>query len=67
MTIRTTADGWLEVLNPIAPKLEAEPSTGIGLENLKNRWRLITGHEIEVHNDGKSFLVRMPLQAPTSK
>lgn len=64
VTIRTTADGWLEVLNPITPKLEAEPSTGIGLENLKNRWRLITGHEIEVHNDGKSFLVRMPLQPP---
>ena len=55
----------LIVSNRKAPKIEAEPSTGIGLENLKNRWRLITGHEIEVHNDGKTFLVRMPLQPPT--
>ena len=65
VTIRTTENGWLEVINPIAPKLEAEPSTGIGLENLKNRWRLITGHEIEVINDGHTFTVRMPLQQPT--
>ena len=65
VTIRTTADGWLEISNPISPKLESEPSTGIGLENLRNRWRLITGHEIEVLNDERTFVVRMPLQAPT--
>lgn len=64
VTIRTTADGWLEISNPISPKLESEPSTGIGLENLRNRWRLITGHEIEVLNDERTFVVRMPLQAP---
>lgn len=65
VTIRTTEDGWLEISNPIAPKLEAEPSTGIGLENLQNRWRLITGHEIEILNDGAIFTVRLPLQPPT--
>ena len=61
VTIRV-ADGWLEVSNPIAPKLEPEPSTGIGLQNLQNRWRLIVGVEIEIINDGKTFTVRMPLQ-----
>lgn len=65
VTIRTTVDGCLEIFNPIAPKLEPEPSTGIGLENLTNRWRLITGQEIEVVNDGHTFMVRMPLQPPT--
>ena len=64
VTIHTTEDGWLVVSNPIVPKLEPEPSTGIGLENLQNRWRLTTGHEIEIINDGVHFTVRMPLQAP---
>lgn len=65
VSIRTTEDGWLEVENPIQAKLEQEPSTGIGLENLRNRWRLITGHEIEILNDGERFLVRLPLK-PTN-
>ncbi|MBR5465766.1 MAG: histidine kinase [Alistipes sp.] len=63
--IRTTTDGWLVISNPIVPKLEREPSTGIGLENLSNRWRLITGCDIEIQNDGQMFVVRMPLQPPT--
>ncbi len=61
VTIRV-ADGWVEVSNPIAPKFESEPSTGIGLQNLQKRWRLIVGVEIEIINDGKTFTVRMPLQ-----
>lgn len=64
VTIRTTADGLLEVSNPIVPKLEPEPSTGIGLKNLENRWRLITGRHIEIQNDGRTFTVRLPLLNP---
>ena len=63
ITIRT-ADGWLEVSNQKVPKLEPEPSTGIGLENLRNRWRLITGRDIEIVDDGRTFTVRMPLHNP---
>ena len=63
ITIRT-ADGWLEVSNPKVPKLEPEPSTGIGLENLRNRWRLITGRDIEIIDTDKELVVRMPLQKP---
>lgn len=54
-------DGWLEISNPKIPKLENEPSTGIGLENLRNRWHLIMEHEIEVVDDGERFTVRLPL------
>lgn len=63
VTIRV-ADGWIEVKNPIRPKLESEPSTGIGLQNLKNRWQLITGLDIDIINDGTHFTVRMPLLKP---
>ncbi len=64
VTIRTTDDGWLEVSNPIVPKLDPEPSTGIGLKNLDNRWRLLTGRRIEILNDGRTFTVRLPLVTP---
>lgn len=66
VTIRTS-DGWLEVSNPVVPRLEPEPSTGIGLENLRNRWWLITGRDIEIIDDGRTFTVRMPLQKPAEK
>lgn len=59
-----TEDGWLVISNPRIPKLEAEPSTGIGLENLRNRWRLITGCDIEIVATDAEFTVRMPLQKP---
>ena len=60
-----TEEGLLVVSNPKVPKLEPEPSTGIGLENLRNRWHLITGRSIEIDDDGRTFTVRMPLQNPS--
>ena len=59
-----TENGWLVVSNPTVPKLEPEPSTGIGLENLRNRWHLITGRDIEIIDTDKEFVVRMPLHTP---
>ena len=59
-----TEEGLLVVSNPKVPKLEPEPSTGIGLENLRNRWHLITGRDIEIADAGTTFSVRMPLQNP---
>ena len=59
-----TENGWLVVSNPKVPKLEPEPSTGIGLENLRNRWHLITGRDIKIIDTDKEFVVRMPLHTP---
>ena len=56
-----TEQGCLVVANPKVPKIEPEPSTGIGLENLRNRWHLITGRDIEIIDTDKVFVVRMPL------
>lgn len=63
ISIRTEGS-WLVVSNPKAPKLTPEPSTGIGLNNLCNRWRLITGCEVVIVDTESEFTVRMPLQAP---
>lgn len=60
-----TEGSTLVVSNRKAPKLEPEPSTGIGLKNLRSRWQLITGHDIEIKNSETEFTVRMPLQRPS--
>jgi LytS/YehU family sensor histidine kinase len=54
----------LIVSNRKAPKIEAEPSTGIGLENLRNRWLLIAGREFEIVESDEFFTIHLPLQKP---
>ena len=60
-----TEGSTLVVTNRKAPKLEPEPSTGIGLKNLRSRWQLITGHDIEIIDNENEFIVRLPLQRQT--
>ena len=59
-----TEDSTLVVSNLKQPKLEPEPSTGIGLKNLSSRWKLIAGIDIEIIDSEKEFIVRLPLQSP---
>ena len=59
-----TEAGYLVVSNPKIPKLTPEPSTGIGLDNLRNRWLLITGMQIEILDSETEFKVKLPLQKP---
>lgn len=66
ISIRTEG-AWLVVANEKVPKLTPEPSTGIGLENLRNRWQLITGRAIEIVDGEREFVVRMPLQTPEER
>ena len=59
-----TEGSTLVVSNHKAPKLDPEPSTGIGLKNLNSRWQLITGSGIEIIDTDTEFTVRLPLQRP---
>ena len=59
-----TVDGVLEIENPKQPKLDVEPSTGIGLNNLRSRWEIVTHQHIEIIDDESRFLVRLPLIQP---
>ena len=59
ISIRTEGDRLI-VSNPINPKLEPERGTGIGLANLSRRWQLLTGHEVEITDDGTKFSVALP-------
>ena len=62
-----TEGSTLIVSNRKAPKLEQEPSTGIGLKNLCSRWKLITGCDIEIIDNETDFIVRLPLQHPNGQ
>ncbi|MBO7198628.1 MAG: histidine kinase [Alistipes sp.] len=59
-------DGVLEIENAKHPKLDVEPSTGIGLDNLRSRWQIISGRDIEIIDEAERFVVRMPLEKPKS-
>ena len=60
-------NGQLVVSNPLLPKLDVEPCTGIGLHNLDSRWQLITGHGIRIDRSGEIFSVCMSLLKPRTK
>ncbi len=57
----TVKDGMLCVSNEIRPKIEREPSTGIGIENLRNRWALLVNRQIEISDTDGEFVVKLPL------
>ena len=60
-------DGVLEIENAKHPKLDIEPSTGIGLDNLRSRWQIISGKEIEIIDEAERFMVRLPLENPNKR
>jgi ligand-binding sensor domain-containing protein len=51
----------LVMLNNINPKMKSSTSSGLGLQNITNRFKLLTNEEVEVINDGKNFIVKIPL------
>lgn len=62
MTITIECEGdRLRVYNPRRPKGDCGPHSGIGLENLNQRCRLLTGEDIRVTSTEESFVVEMPL------
>lgn len=50
----------LVVKNNINPKRSREASSGMGLQNIVNRYNLLTKEQVQVTNDGKYFIVLLP-------
>jgi sensor histidine kinase YesM len=61
VTLTCRADDTLLFSNPVSLKKQIKPSPGIGLENLNNRYNLITGKQIEFRLVDKKFNVILPL------
>jgi two-component system, LytTR family, sensor kinase len=54
-------NGKLIVRNTLQKKQQHPESTGIGLDNIRNRYRLLGGRQVEVREDHSSFIVSIPL------
>lgn len=50
-------NGRIITANNIQAKLSPGLSTGVGLENLKERYKILSGDEIVINNNGKTFSV----------
>jgi hypothetical protein len=55
------ANGKLVVSNNLQKKNQVYESTGIGLENIRNRYKLFGNGQVEVKENGSSFTVSIPL------
>ena len=52
---------YLIIENGVKPKIDKDPSTGVGLENIRSRYLYLTGKEIIVKQENGLFTVRLPL------
>jgi sensor histidine kinase YesM len=53
-------DNYLEVNNRIQPRPKNEPSTGLGLQNIINRYKLLTEKPVVVTDENEMFSVKIP-------
>jgi two-component system LytT family sensor kinase len=51
----------LVVSNKLQPKLSVQPSSGIGLNNIAQRYQLLFGKEIKIETDQEMFTVKLPI------
>ena len=51
----------LVIHNPVRKKILRKPSSKIGLQNLRERYRLITNKEIRIKEEEKNFTVILPV------
>ena len=54
-------DDQLIVENNIRPRSESVASSGIGLQNIKDRYTLLAGKEIDIHQSQNQFVIKLPL------
>jgi len=59
--IKANGSNELEVTNNLQPKINTEPSSNIGLNNINQRYALITGKQIKINSTGTEFKVSLPL------
>jgi two-component system, LytTR family, sensor kinase len=57
----TAGNDRLTVRNNLRPRATSEPSTGSGLANLAERYRILSEDDLEIENDGTSFAVTIKI------
>ena len=54
-------EGHIIIRNNLQPKRTVEHNTGLGLENIRQRYKLLCGRDIKVNKGGKYFEVALPI------
>ena len=54
-------DNQLIIRNNINPKISREAGSGMGLQNIVNRYNLLSGEPVKVKNEGNYFTVILPI------
>lgn len=60
ISIETDHD-YLLVSNPLQRRPQLEESTGVGLENITNRYRLLTDRRVSIGEEDDCFVIKLPL------
>ncbi|HEX2934347.1 MAG TPA: histidine kinase [Bacteroidales bacterium] len=55
-------DGSLVVENNLKEKIDKEPSTGVGLSNIRSRYQFLTGKQIVILCENDKFIVKLPFK-----
>ena len=58
--VKTNQD-YIIIKNNLNKKLQTEPSPKEGIRNIESRYQLITDKKLEIVNNGKEFIVKLPL------
>ena len=59
--VSTTENGYIMVKNNIQKRTEEEPSAGLGLQNIKNRYKFLSDKEVEIIVSANYFSVAIPM------
>jgi hypothetical protein len=54
-------EGYLVVQNNLNPKKSREAGAGMGLQNIVNRYNLLSNKRVQVNNTGQQFIVLLPI------
>ena len=62
LTISIRIEGeWIVVRNNLQPRTHGQPSTHLGLENIRRQYQDITGSSIVVEKSDNEFIVKLPI------
>ncbi len=59
--ISLTENGYIMIKNNIQKRIEEEPSAGLGLQNIRNRYKFLSDKEVEIMVSANYFSVAIPL------
>jgi ligand-binding sensor domain-containing protein len=61
IAISVNAQGYVVVQNNINPTLRKAVGAGMGLQNIVNRYGLLSHKQVQINNTGKEFIVQLPI------